>query len=209
MLRAEDVDLPDWRWLLNALHGRFSTGDFATGAAFVAAIAEIADELNHHPDIDLRYGHVTIVMSSHDVGGVTRRDVELATRISALADASSLSAEPEQTRALELALDTPSADAIRPFWAAVLGYEDDGDVLADPAGGLPQLWFQDTTSSDPARQRFHLDVSVALDEAQRRIVAALKAGGRLVDTSHQPAFTVLEDVDGNKACICTSFGREG
>lgn len=59
----------------------FHTADFATGARLVAAIAEVADELNHHPDLTLTYGAVEVRLSSHDAGGVTERDLELAHRI--------------------------------------------------------------------------------------------------------------------------------
>ena len=69
------------------LTASFRTGDFATGARLVAAIAEAAEELNHHPDLTLSYGVVGVRLSSHDAGGVTQRDLELARRITAAAGA--------------------------------------------------------------------------------------------------------------------------
>lgn len=72
------------------LTASFRTGDFATGARLVAAIAEAAEELDHHPDLTLSYGEVGVRLSSHDAGGVTRRDLELARRITAAAIASGL-----------------------------------------------------------------------------------------------------------------------
>lgn len=60
----------------------FRTGSFAVGVEFVDAIGELADEADHHPDVDLRYPTVTVRLTSHDVGGLSRRDVELARRIS-------------------------------------------------------------------------------------------------------------------------------
>ncbi|WGT47367.1 4a-hydroxytetrahydrobiopterin dehydratase [Tessaracoccus lacteus] len=208
-LRVGDVDLADWRWMLEALYARFETGDFSAGAAFVAEVARIADELNHHPDVDLRYGHVQITSTSHDVGGVTDRDIELCRRISVVAEESGFAPRPDKLQALEVGLDTLDPDAIRPFWAAVLALGDaDSDALVDPAGELPGLWFQDTTSTDPARMRFHFDITVPPDEAQKRVAAALKAGGRLVDTSHEPSWTILEDAEGNKVCVCSALGRD-
>lgn len=205
-LNPSDVNLPDWRWVLSSLRTRFETGDFATGATLVAGIAELADELNHHPDVDLRYPYVEVVTSSHDVGGVTQRDVALARRISELAEGLGIAAKSGVVQALEIALDTPDAAGLRPFWAAVLALPEGGEELL-PAGKLPGMWFQDTVSDAPDRMRFHLDITVAPEEAQSRIVAALKAGGRLVDTSHQPSWTILEDPDGNKVCVSTSLGR--
>ncbi|MEO7352643.1 MAG: 4a-hydroxytetrahydrobiopterin dehydratase, partial [Marmoricola sp.] len=79
--------LDDWRLVLNKLIARFETGDFNTGTALVEKIAEAADEANHHPDVDLRYPHVTVSLMSHDVENITQRDVRLARRISELAAA--------------------------------------------------------------------------------------------------------------------------
>lgn len=207
-LRAGDIDLPDWRWLLNALHGRFETGSLSAGVDFVAAVTRVADELNHHPDANLRYGYVQFILHSHDVDAVTERDVELAREISRIAQERGLSADASRAQVLELALDTPSADAVRPFWAALLGGEAHTGDIVDPSGVFPPLWFQHTDSKAPDRQRFHLDVTVPEEMAEIRIAAAVAAGGRIVDTSHAPAFTVLADPDDNLACICTEAGRD-
>ena len=69
------------------LTATFGTGDFAIGARLVAAIAEAADDLNHHPDLTLTYAAVEVRLSSHDAGGVTERDLELARRIDVAAAA--------------------------------------------------------------------------------------------------------------------------
>ncbi|MBG6237966.1 4a-hydroxytetrahydrobiopterin dehydratase [Mycetocola sp. CAN_C7] len=67
------------------LEASFRTRDFATGARLVAAIAEVAEELGHHPDLTLTYARVDVFLSSHDAGGVTHRDLELARRIDSAA----------------------------------------------------------------------------------------------------------------------------
>ena len=97
---------------------------------------------------------------------------------------------------------------VQPFWAAILGYADGDGEVVDKAGRLPSVWFQKTDSDAPDRQRWHLDISVPHDVAQDRIQAAVDAGGRLVDDRRAPAFWVLEDPDGNKACICTWQSRD-
>lgn len=208
LLGIGQVDLPDWRWLLRALHARFDTSSFSAAAEFVAAVGRLADAADHHPDIDLRYGHVRVVTRSHDVGGVTVRDVRLAEGISTLAAEYGLTARPEQVQVLELGLDTVASDRVRPFWAALLGSRDTGKDVLDPAGKLPPLWFQATDSTAPDRQRFHLDVTVPPRVAEDRIAAALAAGGRVVDDSHAPAFVVIRDPEGNNACVCTELGRD-
>jgi 4a-hydroxytetrahydrobiopterin dehydratase len=74
--------LSDWTWRDDAIHAHLETGDFATGLRLVNRIGEAAEAMNHHPDLDLRYPHLDVTLSSHDVGGVTDRDVKLARAIS-------------------------------------------------------------------------------------------------------------------------------
>jgi len=208
--RILDEGIDDWRFLLHSLHARFATGGFQKGLDLVNAIGAAAEEMNHHPDLDLRWGHLNITLSSHDTGGVTDRDITLARRISELAAEMGAEARPGDVQALELALDTPDAARVKPFWAAVLGLDDDAggpDEVADGAGALPSLWFQKTDPHETPRQRFHLDIWVPHDLAQARIAAALEAGGTLVSDSEAPSFTVLSDPDGNKACVCTWEAR--
>jgi len=87
-LRARDIEaaeLSDWRLLLNALHTRFTTGGFAQGLALVNAIGAAAEEMNHHPDLDIRWRTVHVGLSTHDAGGVTQLDIEQAHRIDEIA----------------------------------------------------------------------------------------------------------------------------
>jgi 4a-hydroxytetrahydrobiopterin dehydratase len=208
---VHDEGLDGWRKVLDRLVARFETGDFTTGAILVTGIAAAADDANHHPDVDLRYPHVTVTLKSHDVGAITARDIRLARKISELAQAAGIRASSEAPDVVELALDTPDHGAIKPFWKAILGYDEtseDDDELRDPADRSPNLWFQGTDSEAPDRQRWHLDVSVPHDVAQERIEAAIEAGGTLVDDARAPAFWVLADPDGNKACICTWQSRD-
>jgi 4a-hydroxytetrahydrobiopterin dehydratase len=74
--------LSDWTWRDDAIHAHLETGDFATGLRLVNRIGEAAEAMNHHPDLDLRYPHLDVTLSSHDVGGVTDRDVKFARAIS-------------------------------------------------------------------------------------------------------------------------------
>ncbi|QYJ04468.1 4a-hydroxytetrahydrobiopterin dehydratase [Nocardioides panacisoli] len=202
-VRAEE--LGDWCLMLRSLRARFRTGSFSTGAELAGRVAEAADAMNHHPDLDLRFPHVDVALTSHDVDGVTARDVRLARRISEIAAELGASPAPEQVQHLELALDTHDHEALKPFWRAVLGYADAPrpDEVLDPAGRFPALWFQEAGPHEAPHQRFHLDVHVAPEHAEARITAALEAGGRMVDEAAAPSFWVLADPDGNRACICT------
>lgn len=211
---TQDPALSDWRVVLGRLRTRFKTRNFATGARLVAAITEIAEELNHHPDVDLRYRHLDVTTVSHDVEALTARDKDLATRISAVARELGVNAAPGQVVVVEIGLDLRDAATSGPFWAAVLGLDlrEDGTAVEDPADRIPLLWFQEMTH-DPAREqprgRFHLDVNVPRELAEQRVQAALDAGGRLVTDEFAPSWWVLADPEGNEACVCTWQGREG
>jgi 4a-hydroxytetrahydrobiopterin dehydratase len=62
---------------------QFST--YSAGVLFAAAVGHLADHLNHHPDIALAYKKVTVRLTTHDVGGISPYDLELARRIDAIA----------------------------------------------------------------------------------------------------------------------------
>jgi len=87
-----------WQASESGARAGFRTRTFAAGARFVAAIAEEADALGHHPDVDLRYPRVTVTTVTHDVGGLTDLDVELARRISAIAERLGFEIEPDAPR---------------------------------------------------------------------------------------------------------------
>jgi 4a-hydroxytetrahydrobiopterin dehydratase len=73
--------LNGWSRRGDALVKTFTFQRFADGIAFVTRVARIADEMDHHPDIDIRYTKVTMSLSTHDAGGVTKTDFRLAERI--------------------------------------------------------------------------------------------------------------------------------
>lgn len=162
-----------------------------------------------YPEVDLRFDRVHLAVVSHDAGGITRRDLRFCSAVDELVDAAGATrCHPDLTE-VEIAIDTLDAAAIRPFWAAVLAYEEDGgDALVDPQRIGPSLWFQQLDEPNPIRNRIHLDVTVAHDEADARRERALAAGGVLVSDATAPRFWILADADGNEACICTWQGRD-
>ncbi len=203
------VDGRHWHALETALRGDWRFDDFAGAAAFVARVAAAADELNHHPDVVLRWGRVTVTTTTHEILGLSQNDVDLANAVTSVAtELGAQPVHPAPTGILEVAIDALDRDAIRPFWKAILAYEDRHDALADPAGVGPGVWFQQMDEPRPQRNRIHLDVIVPHDEAQSRIDAALAAGGHLVTDRFAPRWWVLADAEGNEACVCTWRGRE-
>ena len=207
--QVAELDLADWRVLQGPLYARYRTGDFATGLRLVDAIGAAADELDHHPDIDLRYSVVQVRLFSHDVGGKTDRDITLARRISAAAAELGVAADPDALTLVEYGLDTWDLTAILPFWAAIQGVPLKpglGEAF-DPNGLVPTVWFQETDAHETPRQRWHPDVWVPVEQLAARIEAAVAAGGTVDDDSHSPRFVVLADSQGNRVCLCTASGR--
>lgn len=210
---VQDAGLVDWRQLRGTLRARFSTGDFATGLGLVDHIGAVAEEANHHPDITLTYPEVRVTLSSHDVGGITSRDVDLARRISDYAAQRNIESAPTAQSEAELGLDTEAPERLGPFYAALLDTESrDGEVV-DPSGQAPTIWFQGSDEGGPGlpsedhQQRWHLDVWVPMDEALGRVQAAVDAGGTLVSDAAAPSYWVLADPEGNRSCICSVSGR--
>lgn len=196
--------LDDWRVLLRTIQSSFKTGSMATGVEFARRIVAVADESNHHPDLTITYPRVHVLLTTHDTGGLTELDVDVARKISAIASELGIEADPLAVMQLEIAIDAMDIPAVKPFWEAVLGYRGDkDDDASDPFGRGPAVWFQQMDEPRPQRNRIHIDVDVPHDVAQQRMDAALAAGGTLVSDAEAPAFWVLADPEGNEACICT------
>ncbi|MCC7054813.1 MAG: 4a-hydroxytetrahydrobiopterin dehydratase [Gemmatimonadaceae bacterium] len=70
--------LPGWSKRSGVMSKVFSLPSFPAAIAFVTRIADAAEAAQHHPDIDIRYTKVTIALSTHDSGGLTQQDVDLA-----------------------------------------------------------------------------------------------------------------------------------
>ncbi len=77
-------DLPGWEGDASQLRRSFDFESFPAALAFVDRVGAAAEELCHHPDIEIRYRTVRVRLASHDAGGVTERDLELARRIASL-----------------------------------------------------------------------------------------------------------------------------
>lgn len=198
----------DWRVLAHGICAHFRTGSFATGVELVDAIGELADAANHHPDVDLRYTAVTVRLVSHDIGGLSERDAELARRISAAARDLDVPADPTVVQDLDLTVSADDVADVLPFWRAVLGYDESGDRgLEDPGSRWPSIHFRSSGTPRDQGDRVRLDVWVPHDQAEERVAAALDAGGRLVSDEHAPAWWTLADSEDNEVDVATWQGR--
>jgi len=77
-------ELDGWRRDGDAIVRAFDRGDFVGSVRFVDAIVGPAEELGHHPDVEISWATVTVRISTHSEGGITAADFELAGRIDAL-----------------------------------------------------------------------------------------------------------------------------
>ncbi len=210
-----------WRYLLGTLGASVPVPSLARGLELAtAAVTACGEDADGHFRVDVRPDRVELSLQTRELGAVTGRDTLLARRIAAVIEqldlriagaTSAAMARPVQM--LELAIDALDVGAVRPFWKAAMAYgdalaDDDGQALVDPAGQLPTIWFQHMDGPRPQRNRLHLDLTVAHDEAEARVRAALDAGGHLVNDTYAPSFWVLADGEGNELCVCSWTGRD-
>lgn len=91
LLEAEDLaaalkKCPEWEHEKNAITRTIEFEEFTDAIDFVNDLAEIAEEAQHHPDITIRHTKVSLKLTTHDAGGVTNLDIELAQRVDNLVD---------------------------------------------------------------------------------------------------------------------------
>jgi 4a-hydroxytetrahydrobiopterin dehydratase len=89
LLSISDVEeklngLPGWKLIGHEIMCELKFADFVSAMDFVNHVAEKAEAAGHHPDIDIRYDKVRLALVSHDAGGLTQRDFDLAAAINAL-----------------------------------------------------------------------------------------------------------------------------
>jgi 4a-hydroxytetrahydrobiopterin dehydratase len=90
LLRPEAVEnllseVPNWKLQENSIERTFKFSGFQEAIDFVNRVAQEAENMNHHPDIDIRWNKVKLVLSTHSAGGLTNNDFMLATKLDKLA----------------------------------------------------------------------------------------------------------------------------
>src|SRR5436309_12643650 len=86
LLPQEEIDralreLSGWKLDGKQIQKTYKYDSFPEAIVFVNAVAHLAELANHHPDIDIRYSNITLALVTHDQGGITDKDVQLARRI--------------------------------------------------------------------------------------------------------------------------------
>ena len=77
-IKSRLVSVPDWQIESGELVRTFLFKDFRASLAFVNKVGEIAEKAGHHPDIDIRYNKVRLALVTHDAGGISQKDFDLA-----------------------------------------------------------------------------------------------------------------------------------
>ena len=84
-VKAALASLKQWNKQSAVIARTYQCKDFKAALAFVNQVAELAEQAQHHPDIDIRWNKVTLALSTHSEGGLTQKDFDLAAKIDALA----------------------------------------------------------------------------------------------------------------------------
>jgi len=204
---SQAVESIGWRYLLGTLRVSVPVQSLAQAIEVAAAALTLnCKDMDDHLRVDLRPDRAELSLQTRMLGAVTDRDVHLAHQIADAVDRLGFrSASPTSREAarpvqmLEIAIDSLDIGSIRPFWKAVMAYVDEPGAtspdagLVDPAGQLPAIWFQQMDAPRAQRNRVHFDITVAHDEAEARVRAALAAGGQLVSDALARSFWVLAD----------------
>ena len=198
-LRAEG--LGDWV----VLHGG-ATAVFRVGS--VREAARLAEAVASAPGLEGSGVLLTIcdarltVRLSRDLWQLEPRHIELARAVSAVAREHGAVADRASVQEVQLAISAKPDAVDVDFWRAVLGYAPMADDNAvDPLGHGSTVWMQDLDEAKPLRHAMHIDVSVAREQVEARLSAALAAGGRIVDISQDPGHWTLADRAGNRVDI--------
>ena len=77
-------ELLDWQRAGDSIQKQFKLASFPGAIGFVTQVAFLAEAARHHPDIDIRYNKVTLALTTHDAGGLSDRDFDLARQIDEL-----------------------------------------------------------------------------------------------------------------------------
>jgi 4a-hydroxytetrahydrobiopterin dehydratase len=83
-LSTELATVPDWAQVGDSIRRTVTRDDFRGAMLYVGAVAYLAEEANHHPDILVQWNKVTLTLSTHSAGGLTASDFGLARAIDAL-----------------------------------------------------------------------------------------------------------------------------
>ncbi|MBB6629588.1 hypothetical protein H5V45_19870 [Nocardioides sp. KIGAM211] len=197
-LAAEDVD--DWVVLHGGPTAVFRVDSLQEAALLAAAVADV-EGLPPRTVLSAASDRLTVKLT-REMWGTEADHVDVARTISAVARQRGATADRGAVHEVQLAIAARPESIDLGFWRTVLGYASlHDDNCLDPLGQGSTVWMQDLDPDKPLRHAMHVDVSLARDEAEARVAAAVAAGGRMVDDSNAPGAWILSDASGNKVCV--------
>jgi len=192
----------DWVVLHGGATAAFRVGSLPAAARLAAAIAEAPGVAGAGVLLTLADERVTVRLS-RDLWSLEADHVELARAVAAVARDHGARADRAAVQEVQLAIAAKPDQVDVGFWRAVLGYAPMApDNAVDPLGHGSTVWMQEIDPAKALRHAMHVDVSVAREQVEARLAAAIAAGGRVVDASHAPRHWTLADRAGNRVCIC-------
>jgi 4a-hydroxytetrahydrobiopterin dehydratase len=212
---AAEPGVEDWPVVGDGATAFFPTSTLAASLALVDAIGAIPGIEGHRPRIDIRDDGVTVslITRADDWWGMSRRDVELARAISAIARDQGLRADRTAVQSVgPIVINALDIDRIRPFWAALLGYvqrpDSPDEDLVDPHDRGLGIWFEQLDEQRDVKNKMHVAVWVPFEQAEARVQAAIAAGGTVVFDRASPAWWFLADPEGNEADVSSIATRD-
>lgn len=195
-------DVEDWVVLHGGATAVFRVRSLGEAVELAQAVAQVPGLERSGAVLTIADHHVGVRLSRH-FSQLERHHLDLARAITAVARARQAVPDRAAAQEVQLAIAAKPDSVDGGFWHAVLGYTGLGDVSAvDPLGHGSSVWMQELDAAKPLRHAMHVDVSVAREHVEARLVAALEAGGRIVDDSEAPEQWTLADRAGNRVCIC-------
>jgi 4a-hydroxytetrahydrobiopterin dehydratase len=193
-----------WRIVRDDASTHFRTDSFPTSLVTAAAIGSLFEGAENQPDIDLRADGVTVRLKSSKDGRFSEDDLALIEQVSATARKLGVPVDLTGLQSVQVAIDALVIPDVLPFWQAVLGYRQvaEEDIM-DPSYQGPPFWFQQMEAPRTERNRIHIDLYVPHDEAERRVAAAIAAGGHVVSDDNAPGWWTLADAEGNEVDVAS------
>jgi 4a-hydroxytetrahydrobiopterin dehydratase len=200
-LAAEGV--ADWVVLHGGAMAVFRVASLVEAARLAEAVADVSGLDGAGVLMTVADDQLTVRLT-RDMWHLEQRHIDLARAVSAVARAQGADVDRARAQEVQVAVAAHPDAVDVGFWRAVLGYADASDDNAiDRLGHGSTVWMQELDPDKPLQHAMHVDVSVAREQAEERLAAALAAGGRIVDDSNAPKGWILADRAGNRVCIAT------
>ena len=191
----------DWVVLHGGATAIFRVPSVVEAARLAEALAQVPGLAGTGVLMTIADGQLTVRLT-RGVFRLEQRHVELARAVSAVAREHGAVADRTRVQEVGFAIAALPDTVDVGFWRAVLGYAELADDNAvDPLGHGSTVWMQELDPAKPLRHAMHVDVSVAREQAEHRVAAAVAAGGRIVVDSKATGWWVLADRAGNKVCV--------